>query len=105
MASSSLHCHSTTILSVLIFLASSSSLQARMLPSDVHDDDNNVHVKELSAVSSNPTASTTVDSLALMAPPPPPPAAGKPEMMPAVDGKRWGTAQLQGSVPSPGIGN
>uniref|UniRef100_A0A0D3G4C9 Uncharacterized protein n=1 Tax=Oryza barthii TaxID=65489 RepID=A0A0D3G4C9_9ORYZ len=105
MASSSLHCHSTTILFVLIFLASSSSLQARMLPSDVHDDDNNVHVKELSAVSSNPTASTTVDSLALMAPQPPPAAAGKPEMMPAVDGKRWGTAQLQGSVPSPGIGN
>uniref|UniRef100_A0A0E0DN76 Uncharacterized protein n=1 Tax=Oryza meridionalis TaxID=40149 RepID=A0A0E0DN76_9ORYZ len=104
MASSSLHCHSTTILFVLIiFLASSSSLQARMLPSDVHLVDN-VHVKELSAVYSNPTASTTVDSLALMAPPPPP-AAGKPEMMPAVDGKRWGTAQLQGSVPSPGIGN
>ncbi|KAF0924683.1 hypothetical protein E2562_010275 [Oryza meyeriana var. granulata] len=101
--------HSAVSILFMLLLASSSSLQARMVPSDDHD----AHVKESTASSKPTTASSAVSSVpssgdwvAFMAPPPmpPPTPAGKPEMAAPV-GKRWGKAQLQGSVPSPGIGN
>uniref|UniRef100_J3M4V3 Uncharacterized protein n=1 Tax=Oryza brachyantha TaxID=4533 RepID=J3M4V3_ORYBR len=104
-----------TVLFVL-FSASSSSLPvlqaARIL---VPVDDRDAHVVSMGAA--DPTASAAVvgagrpssrESLPLMAPPLPPAAqAGKPEMVtaPPAVGKRWGEAQLQGSVPSPGIGH
>ncbi|KAL5203517.1 hypothetical protein ABZP36_014469 [Zizania latifolia] len=106
MASSSLH-SVVTILFVLVLASSSLSvLQARMVPGD-HD---HAPVKE---GASNPTASTvssTVpssrDLLAIMAPPPMalPTPASVPDMTSAVV-KRWGKVQVQGSVPSPGIGH
>ncbi|KAF0924684.1 hypothetical protein E2562_010276 [Oryza meyeriana var. granulata] len=102
MAASSLHCHSVLTILLILFLALSSSvsvLQARMVPSDDHDAAKPV----ARAVGTVPSSR---DSLAFMAPPMPPPApAGTAPEMTAV-GKRWGgKVQLQGSVPSPGIGN
>uniref|UniRef100_A0A0D9WDS5 Uncharacterized protein n=1 Tax=Leersia perrieri TaxID=77586 RepID=A0A0D9WDS5_9ORYZ len=107
---STLHSAAVTILFVFLLASSSMSvLQARMVPAS-HDH----HVNKESTTASNPTPGSTVDvsadSLAAMAPPMPPPTpAGKaPETTTTTTapvGKRWGKAQLQGSVPSPGIGH
>lgn len=91
--------HAIVILSLIVLASSHSLVQARMVPSDHHPVQ--VHASEMTiATSSLPLSKDTLQ--VFMAPPPGMPLAVTDKMEIA---ERRRIIQVQGSVPSPGVGH